>query len=121
MAENTGILLIAGRIGSYFTEFNIIAVKAGLTSTIPCSQSRYFFTDSSVFRARPSFTPMPAITLITLGFDKYFSFFVLFGSYFTTKIVICPEEPIAIPAMFVHVFNHILDVFSSLGGIRFLT
>ena len=117
MAEDTGILFISGRIRRDFTILYLIFCKGRIVQydTMFAIQTLFHRVERLFYHTL--FQSNTGHGTPSLTFDKDLSLFVLFRTHFVSKIVVCTEVPIAIPAMLLHGFYHSIDISCSTFGL----
>ena len=117
VAEDTGIFLVTRRIGGYLAVFYLVAgecwiVQDDTVLTVKVFLHRVKGLVHHSFLCADARHGAPA-----LGFDENLPFFIRLRANGLAVIVICPQEPFAVPSVLLDSFTH--SIYVLLRTLRF--
>ncbi len=117
VAEDTGILLVSGRVGRYFAHLDVVAGKGGMVEhhAIIAVEIALATVECPIYHA--IFQPYTGHRAEALTLDEDFAFLILIGANLVAIEVVGPQIPLAVPAVLLHSLNHCVDTLPGTVGL----
>src|SRR5690606_33122521 len=111
MAENTGIFLVTCGVGRDLSIFYVIFCESGIVQHDAVFAVERFLHGVKDQWLAPVLGAYACHGAEALRLDEYLAFFVFMASNFFAKVVISAHKPLAVPAVLVYSFDHVVHMF----------
>ena len=117
VAENAGILLISLRVGGNLTVILYVLREGRIIQNYTLLSIKHFLYTVKCLVAHSTVGSDAGHRTPALALDEYFRLVILLRAHFPTKVVVSPQEPFPVPAIFLHGLLHRLNPGQHLGRI----